>query len=300
MSTVPFTSYTPRVAIITGGAQGIGYAISQRLADDGIDVAVNDIAAKQKEIDAVVEEIRKKGRRAIAIPGDVSSEADVISMVETAIRELGSIDIARTIQMVANAGIAPLRPLVETPVEMFDSAIAVNARGAFLCFKHAARQMIKQGRGGRMIAASSVAGKQGGNSIVSYSASKFAIRGIAQSASTELHDYGITVNTYAPGGIRTPMLLAAGEEAVRRVSATAQIGVPECIASIVSYLAKPESYFGKASPLMEEQHVLIKNYQPLGKTKKKRLRLEMLSFSRSFSVNNTASSFAFSFAMPPC
>ena len=90
---VPFDSYTPRVAIVTGAAQGIGYAIAQRLAEDGIDVAINDIADKQKQIDSVVQEIRKKGRRAISIPGDVSSETEVISMIEKTSSELGGVDI---------------------------------------------------------------------------------------------------------------------------------------------------------------------------------------------------------------
>ena len=95
--TISFDSYTPRVVIVTGAAQGIGYAIAQRLADDGIDVAINDIASKQKQIDSVVEEIRKKGRRAIAIPGDVSSEAEVIAMVQKTASELGSVDIVRVV-----------------------------------------------------------------------------------------------------------------------------------------------------------------------------------------------------------
>lgn len=96
---VAFDSYTPRVAIITGGAQGIGYSIAQRFADDGIDVAINDIPAKHKEIELVVEELRKKGRRAIAVPGDMRSEADIISMIEKTVLELGSVDIVRTMNI---------------------------------------------------------------------------------------------------------------------------------------------------------------------------------------------------------
>ena len=93
-------NYSPRVAIVTGAAQGIGYSIAQRLADDGIDVAVNDIASKSDQINKVVDEIQKKGRRAIAIPGDVSIEADVISMVEKTVHDLGCLDIVRTILMI--------------------------------------------------------------------------------------------------------------------------------------------------------------------------------------------------------
>ena len=92
-SVVPYSSYTPRVAIVTGGSQGIGYGIVQRLANDGIDIAVNDVAAKKDLIDEVVEEIRRKGRRAIAVPADVSSEVEVSAMVNKTAKELGSVDI---------------------------------------------------------------------------------------------------------------------------------------------------------------------------------------------------------------
>ncbi|EJD06804.1 NAD-binding protein [Fomitiporia mediterranea MF3/22] len=175
----PFSSYTPRVAIVTGGAQGLGYAISNRLADDGIDIAIN----------SVVEELRKKGRRAIAVPGDVSSETDVIAIIEKT--------------MVANAGIARLCSFLQTSVDTYDSVLGINARGAFMCFKCAALQMIKQGRGGRLIAASSIMGKQGSQNLTAYCASRFAVRGIVQTAAIELRRHGITVNAYAPGRIPT-------------------------------------------------------------------------------------------------
>ena len=90
---VPFDSYTPCVAIVTGGAQGIGYGIAKKLADDGFDVAVNDLSAKKQQLEAVVEELRKKGRRVVAVPGDVSSESDVISMIERTVQELGGVDV---------------------------------------------------------------------------------------------------------------------------------------------------------------------------------------------------------------
>ena len=93
---VPFTNYAPHVAIVTGAAQGIGRAIAHRLADEGIDVVVNDVPSKQKQLDAVVEGLKDKGRRAIAIPGDISSEPFVAHMVEKATSELGSVDIVRS------------------------------------------------------------------------------------------------------------------------------------------------------------------------------------------------------------
>ncbi|EJC97510.1 NAD-binding protein [Fomitiporia mediterranea MF3/22] len=246
---IPFDSYVPKIAIVTGGAQGIGYAIVHRLADDGFDVAINDIPTKRKELDTVTEEVRKKGRRAIAVPGDVSSESDVVALVETTVYELGGVDV-----MVANAGIILAGEFLELPVEKLDATLAVNVRGVFLCLKHAALQMVKQGRSGRLIAASSVMGKQGGPQISAYSASKFAVRGLIQSASIDLRKYGITANAYAPGVIRSAMIvnmqlfqakgfLEAQATADEVSSASRPFAEPEIVASLVSYLAKPESYF---------------------------------------------------------
>ncbi|OCB90257.1 NAD-binding protein [Sanghuangporus baumii] len=237
---VPYSSYIPRVAIVTGGAQGIGHAIVQRLVDDGVDVAVNDVASKRDLIDKVVEEVRQKGRRAVAVPADVSSEADVSEMVNKTASELGSVDI-----MIANAGIFPFSQFLETPTEKFDKVLAVNARGVFLCFKLAALQMIKQGRGGRLIAASSVAGMHGQHYLTDYSASKFAVRGIVQCSAIELRDYGITANAYAPGVTATPENpgLPAEERAKLGPLGSAPQGNAEDLAAVVSFLARPDSWF---------------------------------------------------------
>ncbi|EJD06778.1 NAD-binding protein [Fomitiporia mediterranea MF3/22] len=242
---IPFSSYTPCVAIVTGSSQGIGYEIAHRLADDGIDVVINDIPSKQAQIDKVVEELRKKGRRALGIPADVSKEADVISLVEKTAQELGGVDI-----MIANAGITNRNSFIDTTVETFDTIYSINMRGVFLCYKHAALQMIKQGRGGRLIAASSSAGKQGIQNLVAYSGTKFAIRGMTQAASIELYRHGITVNAYAPGFINTPLSL--NPDGVNDNCATSKklLGAPDApvakadtVASMVSYLVKPEAYF---------------------------------------------------------
>ena len=120
-------NFSPKVALVTGGAQGIGYSVVHRLADDGLDIAVNDIVSKSDKINEVVEEIRKKGRKAIAIPGDVSKEADVQAMVEKAVQELGRLDVVSTLvthdtwafihiclKMVANAGVGPGAPFLES------------------------------------------------------------------------------------------------------------------------------------------------------------------------------------------
>ena len=200
------------VALITGAARGIGRGIALRLADDGFDVAVNDLPGTP-ELDEVIETIVNKGRRAIATPGDVSDESAVVDMIQSTVQTLGSLDVVRFsffqqpplisnpfspflsrldvparhgllntccidsayMQMVANAGLVILEPFLEseyygaTPrirrayvphfsnvtasVAAFDKQMAVNARGTMLCYKYAAKQMIAQGRGGRIIGA---------------------------------------------------------------------------------------------------------------------------------------------------
>ncbi|KAF8547026.1 NAD(P)-binding protein, partial [Imleria badia] len=161
--------------------------------------------------------------------------------------------------LVANAGVWGLSPLISTELDEWERIMAVNARGTFLCYKYAAQQMIKQGRGGRIMGASSIVGKLGKPLFTAYSASKFAIRGLTQTAALELGPYNITVNSYAPGPIKTPMtaglLDTIGEFAKadpemvdlwRSRAATKGLkydGQPEDIASLVSYLASKEAHF---------------------------------------------------------
>jgi len=191
-----------RVAVVTGAAQGIGEAIAIRLAADtsGIDVAVLDVKGKEAQLGDLVKRIEAMGRKAVAIICDVSSEEAVRAAVDKTVTVLGGLDI-----MVANAGIHTMSPLLEMTVEDWNKIQSVNVVGVMLCYKYAALQMIKQGRGGRLVAACSVAGKRAQPNMSAYDCSKFAVRGLTQSAALEWRSHGITVNSYAPGAIRTPM-----------------------------------------------------------------------------------------------
>ncbi|KAI0945635.1 hypothetical protein AcW1_001811 [Taiwanofungus camphoratus] len=226
---------TARVAIVTGASQGLGASIALRLADDGLDVAVNDIESKSDQLQEIVAQIQAKGRRALAVPADVSRDADVQAMVAKVVEKLGGLDV-----MVANAGITIIQSILDTEPDQWDRIMSVNVRGVMLCYKYAAIQMIKQGRGGRIIGASSLAGKKAIVNIPAYSASKFAVRGITQSAALEFAPHKITVNAYCPGHISTPM--GSLPEAQSMLSNMPTAG-PEVISSLVSYLAKPESHF---------------------------------------------------------
>ncbi|KIJ04828.1 hypothetical protein PAXINDRAFT_94240, partial [Paxillus involutus ATCC 200175] len=127
----------------------------------------------------------------------------------------------------------------------WDRVMTINIRGSFLCYKYAAEQMVKQGRGGRIIGASSLAGKEGYPVLSAYCASKFAVKGLTQAAALELGRYGITVNAYAPGIIATPMSKRLCEVARHRLAGCPikHIGQPEDVASPVSYPASKEVHF---------------------------------------------------------
>ncbi|KAI0727482.1 hypothetical protein C8Q72DRAFT_840256 [Fomitopsis betulina] len=232
-------SDSARVAFVSGAAQGIGLKIALRLADDGLDVAVNDLPAKKTELEELVSQIKAKGRRAIAVFGDVSVEDDVRNAIDKVVADLGGLDV-----LVANAGLLLVTPVVDIDPEEWDRVFAVNVRGTMLQYKYAARQMIKQGRGGRILGASSVAGKRGWGGISAYSASKFAVRGLTQCLSLELAKHNITVNCYAPGIVVTQMAQDLGAGLARiGMPAEIPVGDPENVSSIVSYLAKPEASF---------------------------------------------------------
>ncbi|RDB20285.1 Diacetyl reductase [(S)-acetoin forming] [Hypsizygus marmoreus] len=245
MSTSTTTPNHKGVAFVTGAAAGIGRAIALRLADDGYELAVNDLLRSKDALDQLTHEIfEKHGKKVESVIGDVSVESEVEAMIACVVEDLGGLDI-----MVANAGICIMLPFMETTLEDWERQFSTNVRGTYLCYKYAGQQMISQGRGGRIIGASSVVGKQGEPLMAAYSATKFAIRGLTQAVAKEFGPYGITVNAYAPGAIDTPLLqnLAGNKtefyEQESKRAALGHIGTPAEIASIVSYLVSPEAHF---------------------------------------------------------
>ncbi|KAJ7097543.1 acetoin reductase family protein [Mycena epipterygia] len=244
------------VALVTGAARGIGKAIALRLAADGFAVAVNDVPQNTAHLQQVVQEITDLGTPSFACIADVTVEKEVMQMIEQVVEHFptGHLDV-----MVANAGVVVWGELVDTTTDEWDRVMGVNARGTFLCYKYAARQMITQGSGGRIVGAASVCAKKGMcvPSLGAYCASKFAIRGLTQAAAQELGQHGITVNAYAPGGVDTAMLgvLACGSartsggspedwmKALKERTPMGCIGDPADVANVVSFLASKESQF---------------------------------------------------------
>jgi len=249
------------VAHITGSARGIGKAIALRLAQDGHDIAVSDLASMSRELEATRQEIESTGVKAIALEGDVTSPDDVSRLVAETASQLGSLDV-----MVANAGIVITKPTLDVTPEEYDKVHAVNNRGVFLCYTEAARQMISQGHGGKIIGASSIAGHKGFGLLAAYSSSKFGVRALTQACAQEWAAHGITVNAYCPGIVDTQMWVEVdhdlGEingvgkgESMKAMAEGITIGRVsrgEDVAAFVSYLAGPDSdYMTGQSPLID-------------------------------------------------
>lgn len=259
-------SSNARAALVTGAARGIGRGIVLRLADDGLDVAVADLASMRDETERVVEQVRAAGRRSVAIDVDVSKPADVDAMLRTTVAAFDRLDV-----MVANAGVAHVAPLLEVTAEEFDELMAVNLRGVFLCYNAAARQMIAQGEGGKIIGAASIAAHKGFAMLGHYSASKWAVRGLTQAAAQEWAPHGITVNAYCPGIVGTKMWdyidekLAEAEglqkgEAIAKFSELITLGrveTPDDVAAFVSYLASRDSDYMTGQSVMIDGGVLF-------------------------------------------
>ena len=188
------------VAHITGAARGIGKAIALRLAQDGHNVAVSDLPVMRDELELTRKDVASHGVQAVALTGDVSDHDAVRRLVADTAEQLGSLDV-----MVANAGIAQTKALLEVTPEEYDRVHAINGRGIFLCYTEAARQMINQGTGGKIIGASSIAGHKGFALLGVYCSSKFGVRALTQAAAQEWAPHGITVNAYCPGIVDTQM-----------------------------------------------------------------------------------------------
>ncbi|KAG1717604.1 NAD(P)-binding protein [Suillus lakei] len=231
------------VALITGAGQGIGRAISLRLVADGFDVGLSDIPTNKSNLEEVAREIRK----ACLLLADVTVEDDVRNMVDGVVTELGGLDV-----MVANAGIIAVVSLVETTLADWEKIFAVNVTGSMIALNETHK------RGRRIIGASSLVGKRGEQYLSAYSASKFAVRGITQSAGMELGRHGITVNAYAPGPVMTAMIDGLNEasmkltgssdpdgynEKSKKNTCVGYLGAPDDIAGLVSYIASAESHF---------------------------------------------------------
>ena len=238
-------------AIVTGGAGGIGRATSLAFAAEGASVAVVDLNADAAE--AVAEEIRAAGGTAVAIAADVSSEDDIVRVVETAVEALGGIDVVFN-----NAGIIRRTTAVETTVEEWDRVFGVNVRAIFLMCKHVV-PIMKANGGGSIVNTGSGWGLKGGGQAISYCASKGAVVNMTRALAIDHGPDGIRVNSVNPGDVDTGMLREEarqlGQDQTGFLAEAAErplnrMGQPSEIAAAVVWLASDEASYVTGSALV--------------------------------------------------
>ena len=229
-----------KVAIVTGAATGIGQAIAFGIAREGAAVVV-DYVGSPDTANATVQQIESAGGRALAVAADVSEPEQVASLIQQAVQQFGKLDI-----VVNNAGIEYKHRFTEFPLDQWNKIIAVNLTGPFLCAQAAAKQMISQGGGGRIINISSVHQDLPMPTNAPYCASKGGLRMLMRTIAVELAPHHITVNNIGPGAIFTPIDadIEANPEMERALLAEIPLGrwgKPEEIAHLAVFLASDDA-----------------------------------------------------------
>jgi NAD(P)-dependent dehydrogenase (short-subunit alcohol dehydrogenase family) len=247
------TGLAGKIAVVTGGALGIGAAIVARYIAEGAAVAIADRAVDQAERLA-----KHLGDKAFAVPLDVTDQASIEAMVATVVGRSGGIDI-----LVNNAAVFDLAPVVDVTEKSWDLLFSVNVKGLFFTLQAVARRMIAQGRGGKIINMASQAGRRGEALVSTYCATKAAVISLTQSAGLDLIKHRINVNAIAPGVVDTPMwtevdaLFARYEgrpigEKKRLVGAAVpygRMGRPEDLAGAAVFLASADADYVVAQTL---------------------------------------------------
>lgn len=237
-----------KVAVITGGASGIGLASAERFLREGAKVVIADFneASGAKAMDAFA--AAGLARHARFVRADVSSDTDVAAMIAAAVESFGRLDIVFN-----NAGVGgAFGSITDIEVEDWDYTFAVLVRGVFLGIKHGARQMIAQGEGGSIINTASISGLSGSAGPLAYSAAKGSVVNLTRAAAVELAPQRIRVNAVCPGPILTPLMTmhASGPEGIKEIEDDFKqfvpwpdIGRPDDIAGPALFLASDDSTF---------------------------------------------------------
>lgn len=245
-----------KVAIITGGASGMGRSSALTFLDEGARVVIADLNEKTAQETMDLASQRGYGKSIRFQRADVSQEQDIVAMVALALDAFGRLDC-----MFNNAGLAgAMGPITETSVEDWDRTCAVLLRSVFLGVKHAGRAMQKQGSGGSIISTASTSGLNGGSGPSAYSASKAGVLNLTKNAAVELAPARIRVNAIAPGGIWTPLIPAATAEEMQGFMKGRQpwpdVGLPQDIANAALFLASDESRFCTGTTLLVDGGLL--------------------------------------------
>jgi D-sorbitol dehydrogenase (acceptor) len=245
---VPVMRLNGKIALVTGAAHGIGRAIALRYAAEGAAVAIVDV--DHDGADRLAQSIRRDGGRSLAIAADLERIEAIPPMIAACVAEFGRLDI-----LVNNAGRSGPKPILDIAPEDWDRIFDLNVKSLFFCLQAAARQMIRQGGGGKIVNTASIAGKIGNVRHMHYGASKAAVISITHSAALQLAPHKIHVNALCPGIIDTRMWMEtdraitaargepAGSEFRRAVAAVplGRAGTPEDVASVALFLASSDA-----------------------------------------------------------
>lgn len=238
-----------KVAVITGSGQGIGKALAERLASEGFSIVLSDI--NEQTLNEAVNEFKNNQFEVTSFIGDVSKLEDQEALVKHAADTFGSMDV-----FINNAGIeGEVAPLTEITPSAVDLIMEINVKGVMYGIHAAANHMIKQGTGGKIINACSIAGHEGFEMLGVYSATKFAVKGLTHTAAKELAQHKITVNSYCPGIVGTSMWERLDEKMMKYLGtkkgeafakfaegiALGRTQTPEDVANLVSFLASSDS-----------------------------------------------------------
>jgi glucose 1-dehydrogenase len=233
--------------LVTGGSSGIGQAIAVRFAEYGANVAINYLTVPEEgrdteeQVQACVAKVQREGVRDVLVQADVSKEDDVVRMVGEAVDGLGGVDV-----LVNNAGIQISRPSDELPVKDFDTVLAINLRGAFMCAREAIRHFLAEEKPGSIVNISSVHQLIPKPDYLGYSVSKGGMQNLTRTLALEYAGRGIRVNGVGPGATVTPINQAWVEDPEKRAQVEEHIpmrraGSADEMAGVTAFLASDEA-----------------------------------------------------------
>lgn len=254
-----------RSVIITGGAQGLGEGIARRLASEGASVAIADRNGALAQ--EVADDLKRQNYSALAVTVDVSERKQVEAAIQTVVKEFGKVDVYFN-----NAGFNKPVPFMDVDEDNFNSIMRVNAWGVMLGTQEAARQMMAQGTGGKIINTASIAGRQGYAEFAPYCASKASVISLTQAAAREFAKHKITVNAFAPGVVVTPLwdgleqdmidkgVIKEKGEFINSFSSSILLGFPSKphdLAGIAAFLASSDSDYITGQVIMSDGGMIL-------------------------------------------
>ena len=250
-------------AIVTGGSRGIGRAISVELARQGCDVVIGYHSAndhgyqRDHAIDEVVAEIEKLGRKAVGVEGNIADPKVSQKLVAAAVDRFGGVDV-----LASNAGVCPFHAFLDLPAEMLNETVAINLNGAFFAVQAVANRMKEQGKGGAIVATSSISALVGGAMQTHYTPTKAGVHSLMQSAAIALGPYGIRCNSVMPGAIATDLNKDDWSNPEKRAYLDKRIplgrvGQPQDVANVVAFLASDLAAYVTGAALLVDGGLFV-------------------------------------------